>query len=80
MGGNITLNPESHSIPSYMSALSPKVLKTEDFVAACGRVIPRWDRSIFALWLYVISFPFGIAAVISCVVGCLSVHGQFVPM
>ena len=75
VGVNMTLNPVLHNIPSNIIALSPKVLKIEACVAACRIAIPRWDRSIFELWLYMIRFPFSSADVMLCAVGCLSLHG-----
>ena len=80
VGVKMTLHPESHSSPTNMSAVSPKVLKTQAYVDACGRVIPRWDISIFSLWLDVISLSFGSASLMPCAVGCYSMHGRFGPM
>ena len=58
MGVNMTLRPMLHGSPRNMSALLSKYLKTEDCVATCGIVIPRYDRSILVLWMDVIQFPF----------------------
>ena len=49
-------------------------------MAACGRVIPILDRSIFAFWIDVTRFPFGSAVIISFTVGSLYVHGHFDPV
>ena len=80
MGVNMTLHPASHITPSNRSALSPKALKTEACVSACGKVIPRWDVSIFSLLMDVIRLTLNSMDVVPCVVGCLSVHAKFGPI
>ena len=56
------------------------MLKTEACAATCGGMIPRWDLSIFSLWLYVIRLPFNSTYIIPCLVSWLSMNGKFGPM
>ena len=75
VGFNMAMHHASNSSPSDISAFSPKPLKTEACMSACGRFIPRWYISIFAFFLDVIRSSLGSAAIMPCVWSCLSVHG-----